>query len=1412
MMSLTTKTKIPKIISFFALMVFGIQLSFSITPSISINEINYRSINEGENIDFIELHNSSANPVNLSGWTLTDGIGFKFPAGSSISAGGFVVIAANPSDCQTAFGVSNTYGPYTGSLSSDGDEIKLRDANYTVVDEVDYLPWQEWPSVRYLNGGLSPASIQKLHPNLASKYAGSWASASPTPKAANNNVLATNMNSIPVIESVSKKPDAPLSNQAVTIKTKVTNSNLLNSSLSVNLQYQVVDAGSYINKSEAAYGSSWSTISMYDNGLGIDSLSNDGTYTALIPSNIQVHRRLVRYRIQVSTSGGYQKIYPDQNHRESNYAYFVYNGQSSFNGISLNQLSYLQEVHLLAKASAVNDYVDGTGYSGTDYPGEGTLVYRGKVYDHIGFRARGKDSRHFRLKKNLKFDLNNEHPIKVYNDYDKSYDVKRGKLSLSGSWVADGNAHGLAESLIYKIADLTGSINKSTDYCQFRIIDGSSEGGDTGDFRGIYLITEDFNADLIEEHGLPDGNIYSYKPFALSHQGDEGPFGTNNSIYTNWNTAMGNSQDGCTSCAVPTQSQSFYENNLALDLFYNDWVMNEICGNSETNYPGQHSYIEYYNPITQKWLIRGADYDNMFGMPEDEKVVYNKNQSKDYRKVRVPLKDQLLNYTDFKKEIANRLRSTLDLLFNAEQLDHLLTSESSKIFNPNNTTNWTDADKSRWEGKLDGHGYQINYNNYQNDVIEWYRNWFNNRKNHLLNESTSYEDWDVDQYLYENPITNIYEEEDNRVPAQPSITYNGPGGYPLDQLLFTNSSFSDNTGNFAALEWRIGEWSDPSNPAYNPLNKPKYEIETKWSSGEIYAFQNSITIPADAQLKVGRTYKIRVRYKDSTNRWSHWSEAITFKPSPALNTPNYNLVINEIMYHPSNNCGVEFLELFNSGNSAISLDNFKFVEGIDFDFPTGSSLAAGDYLVLTNDSLEFIYKYGFSPFGDYKGGLSNSTDTLILTGPFRTVVDMLTYTDDTPWVSEPDGTGTSLSLIEAGLDNALAANWHYSFDVCGTPGAHNNLCLPITNNPSIANLTCYQSADGFIANAVSGGTAPYSYVWNTGQSSSVISNLQAGNYSVTITDALLCEITENFLLVQPIQLVLNVNSTDETSYQSADGTVSVTVTGGTPPYTYSWSNGAAGSSQNGLSAGIYNVVVTDYNNCTASATATVDGIICNSLQVGVTQKDVDCYGNNNGNLYINSIQNGNAPYNILWSTGATGTAANNLSPGTYIVDITDNSGCTHQENYTISGPNAALSASTIITGSSSNSSYDGAIDLTVQGGSPPFTYYWSNGSTIEDPANLLAGLYWVSITDSNGCNKVVTSIQVEVETCQIVISLLDNSILPSGIKNASDYIESNCIINANSNISFKAGNLINLQNDFEVRQGATFEALIEDCN
>jgi len=110
-----------------------------------INEINYRSIEIAKNIDFIELHNPGNAAIDVSNWYLTDGISYQFPGGTSIPAGGYVVVCGNPADCQSEFGISGTYGPYAGALSGEQDEIVLRNSSFKEIDKVDYDSWMPFP-------------------------------------------------------------------------------------------------------------------------------------------------------------------------------------------------------------------------------------------------------------------------------------------------------------------------------------------------------------------------------------------------------------------------------------------------------------------------------------------------------------------------------------------------------------------------------------------------------------------------------------------------------------------------------------------------------------------------------------------------------------------------------------------------------------------------------------------------------------------------------------------------------------------------------------------------------------------------------------------------------------------------------------------------------------------------------------------------------------------------------------------------------------------------------------------------------------------------------------------------------------------------------------------------------------------
>jgi len=263
-----------------------------------INEINYRSVETEENIEFVELYNTGTSAVDLTGWQLTDGLAYQFPTGASISAGGYLVVCGDPADCQSTFGFSGAYGPFTGALSSESDEVVLRDAQFKDVDKVDYDAWKEWPNVRYSDYEITEpipqntafsqtvtqkvaVSIQKVNPNLDGKHAGAWGAGTPTPSI-QNSVYDANYTALPVIKEVTKSPDRPISGEVVRIKADFDNHTAYAADMTVELEYQAMDAGSYITKSSNNYGSDWTAVQMLDNGVGSDSTANNGVYTAVL--------------------------------------------------------------------------------------------------------------------------------------------------------------------------------------------------------------------------------------------------------------------------------------------------------------------------------------------------------------------------------------------------------------------------------------------------------------------------------------------------------------------------------------------------------------------------------------------------------------------------------------------------------------------------------------------------------------------------------------------------------------------------------------------------------------------------------------------------------------------------------------------------------------------------------------------------------------------------------------------------------------------------------------------------------------------------------------------------------------------------------------------------------------------------
>jgi len=285
---------------------------------------------------------------------------------------------------------------------------------------------------------------------------------------------------------------------------------------------------------------------------------------------------------------------------------------------------------------------------------------------------------------------------------------------------------------------------------------------------------------------------------------------------------------------------------------------------------------------------------------------------------------------------------------------------------------------------------------------------------------------------------------------------------------------------------------------------------------------------------------------------------------------------------------------------------------------------------------------------------------------------------------------------------------------------------------SSTNVLCNGGSNGAATATASGGTGAYTYAWSNGASSATATGLLAGTYTVTVTDANGCTDTDAVIISEPTALVANVASSNNASCNgSNDGSATASGAGGTAPYSFLWSNGAGTAGATGLLAGSYTVTVTDANGCTDTdvVTITEPAILVASISGNV---NVSCNGGANGSLTA-SATGGTTAYTYLWSDGSTAATAAGLSAGTYTVTITDANGCSDTESATVTEP-TLLVLSTSAVNVTCNGGLDGAIDLTVSGGTTSYTFSWSNGAVTEDINSISAGTYTVTVTDANGCS------------------------------------------------------------------------------
>lgn len=287
----------------------------------------------------------------------------------------------------------------------------------------------------------------------------------------------------------------------------------------------------------------------------------------------------------------------------------------------------------------------------------------------------------------------------------------------------------------------------------------------------------------------------------------------------------------------------------------------------------------------------------------------------------------------------------------------------------------------------------------------------------------------------------------------------------------------------------------------------------------------------------------------------------------------------------------------------------------------------------------------------------------------------------------------------------------------------------------ISDELCPNDGTGSIEVFVTGGSGAYTYSWSNGTSNTPINNnLFAGTYCVTVTDSNGCVAEMCATVLSPPPFQVNIDIQQPTSSNS-DGTITLAVTGGTPPYLYQWSNGSNGNQNTNLPAGTYSVTIIDANGCVV----TENGIVLDNANLEVVVTDVICGGESTGSIEINPLY-GAPPYAYSWTStgGFTSTDQNiyDIPAGIYTVEIIDVDNIILTQTILVS-ENPSLIVNLSFTGFCSGDPITGT--ATVTGGVPPYTYDWGG----LDPNNLPPGSLTVVVTDANGCQGFGTGIAVE---------------------------------------------------------------------